>query len=126
MNLRRHRKPVTSLFLGMWLFALFAGIANACLTDAASPATGMPEMAMGAGQSDDHGPPPGCRQFCSTDTPVFSKLQLVQDQPAGPPLLIAGIDAACRYVRTAVVAAAYRARPPTDVPPLLRTLRLAL
>ena len=38
--------------------------------------------------SDDHGPRRGacCENVCSNDLPLFSVLQLVQDQPAGQPL----------------------------------------
>ena len=126
MNLRRHRKPLASLFLGMWLFALFVGIAHACMTDDASATGQMSGMAMGSGQDDGYGQPAGCEQFCKIDTPLFSKLQLVQDQPAGQPLMVASIDVPGTLVTLNSVSDAYRAHPPPDVPLLLRTLRLAL
>ena len=55
-----------------------------------------------------------------------SKLQLVQDQPAGQPLMVASIDVPGTFVTANSVSDAYRAHPPPDVPLLLRTLRLAL
>ncbi len=127
MILRRHRKPLASLFLGVWLFALFAGVASACLTDEAAETAQMSGMAMGMGQHDgDHAKPSGCEQFCKTDIPLLTKLQLVQDQPAGQPLLVAGVDVPSLPIVVRSVSSAYRAHPPPDVPLLLRTLRLAL
>jgi hypothetical protein len=126
MNLRRHRKPLASLFLGMWLVALFAGIANACLLDVAPDAGQMSGMAMGSAHDGDQAQPTGCQQFCDTDIPLTSALQLVQDQPAGQPLLVASVAIAAAPTAAPSVLAAYRAHPPPDVPVLLRTLRLAL
>jgi uncharacterized protein (DUF305 family) len=87
MNLRRHRKPLSALLGGAWLFALFVGIANACATTS-SPVFGGQGTAM-AGDMRDQQPSTNCLQFCADDTPVFSKLQLVPDQPLGHALLIA-------------------------------------
>jgi hypothetical protein len=127
MIVRRHRKPLASLFLGVWLFALFAGIASACLTDEAANTAQMSGMAMAMGQHDgNHAKPPGCEQFCKSDTPLLTKLQLVQDQPAGQPLLVASVDVLSMPLVARSAASAHRAHAPPDVPLLLRTLRLAL
>ena len=125
MNLRRHRRAVTFLILGAWLFALFAAIASACL-----PETGgtmqTAGMAMGTSQDGDNSESAGCDQFCNVDTPLFSKLQLVQDQPAGQPLLVASVSTLLSPVPVSAVPVMYLAHPPPDVPILLRSLRLAL
>lgn len=127
MNLGRHRKAVASLILGAWLFALFAAIANACLPEpgSAGQTAGM-TMAMDAGHEGDESQSTACQQFCNDDTPLFSKLQLVQDQPAGQPLLIASLSPLLSHAPASAVPAAYLAHPPPDVPILLRSLRLAL
>jgi hypothetical protein len=125
MNLRRHRRAVTSVILGAWVFALFVGIANACLPETVDTmqTTG---MAMAPGQDSDESPSAGCEQFCSIDTPLFSKLQLVQDQPAGQPLLVASVSTLLSPALVSAVPVMYLAHPPPDVPILLRSLRLAL
>ena len=125
MNLRRHRRAVTSLILGAWLFALFVGIANACLPDTPNMAQ-TAGMAMGSGQDGDESQSAGCQEFCNVDTPLFSKLQLVQDQPAGQPLLVASVNTLLSPVPASAVPVVYLAHPPPDVPILLRSLRLAL
>ena len=127
MSLRRHRKAVTSLILGAWLFALFVGVANACLPGPgnAGQTAGM-TMAMDAGHDGDESQSTACQQFCSDDTPLFSKLQLVQDQPAGQPLLVEGVSPLLSPVPASTVSVVYFAHPPPDVPILLRSLRLAL
>ena len=124
MNLRRHRRAVTSLILGAWLFALFAGIANACLAETADIMQ-TAGMAMSGGQDGDESQS-ACQQFCNVDTPLLSKLQLVQDQPAGQPPLVASVSTFPSPVPASAVPVAYLAHPPSDVPILLRSLRLAL
>jgi len=125
MTLRRHRKGLASLILGAWFFALFVGIANACLPEPEN-AGETAGMAMSPGHGGDEGQSPDCRQFCNVDTPLLSKLQLVQDQPAGQPLLVASVSNLLSPACTAAVPATYLAHPPPDVPILLRSLRLAL
>jgi hypothetical protein len=125
MNLRRHRKALTSLALGTWLFALFVGVANACIV---LPSAGMhaPGMAMAAGHGGDEDGPSNCLQFCNDDTPVVGKIQVDQDQPAGQPLPAAPLVVGCGPATVLVGPAGPLAHPPPDVPPLLRTQRLAL
>jgi hypothetical protein len=126
MNLRRHRKPYAALFLGMWLFALCVGMASACRHEAAPGHASMSGMAMQPESDDDCDRPVGCLQFCENDTPLLTKLQLVQDQPAGQPLLVATAAIVAMPFVAAPAARTHRARPPPDVPLILRTLRLAL
>jgi hypothetical protein len=125
MNLRRHRKKLASLLLGAWLFALFVGVAHACMPmpiDACQDAG----IAMGHGPDGDGDTSGNCREFCSVDTPLYSKLQLVQAQPAGQPWLVASAGVLLAPVVAPASTRSYPAHPPPDVPLLLRTLRLAL
>jgi hypothetical protein len=91
--LRRHRKFLASAVLGMWAFALFVGFANACSWDGVSAVSHHDTMAVtAAGDTMDHDMAPGCEEFCSNDIPLIVVLQLVQDQPAGQPLVVATQD----------------------------------
>ena len=88
--LLRHRNILTSSVLGVWMFALFVGIANACSWDVVTVVPHQPTTAVrAAGDAMGHGMASGCDKFCSNDVPVLSVLQLVQEQPAGQPLVIA-------------------------------------
>ena len=126
--LHRHRKLLTSTALGLWMFALFVGIANACSWDGATTVPHQPTGAAHAvDDAVDHGMAADCDKFCSNAVPLLSVLQLVQEQPAGQPLVVAiphdlgflPISApAYRWARTA--------HPPPGVPYFLRTVRLTL
>lgn len=124
---RRHRRSVASLVLGMWLLAMFVGIANACLPGqgaAAHPAAHQ-SMAMGDHHQDGSAPP-DCAQFCNDDLPLFAKLKLVQDLPAAQPLLVTPFDVPAAVDPSTRVVPTHLAHPPPDVPLYLRSLRLAL
>jgi hypothetical protein len=123
-NLRRHRKPLVVLVLGAWLFALFVGVANACPPSMAHPAG----MVMPADSHDGAPQTPfaNCLQFCADDTPVFSKLQLVQGQPTGKALLVATATAFHAAPTATAVDITHPAHPPSGVPVLFRSLRFAL
>jgi len=125
MSQRRHRRRVAALILGAWLFALFAGIASACL-----PEWGNTTQNASMGMDTEHDGDPtrsaACEQFCNIDTPLFSKLQLVQDQPAGQPLLVASASVLLSSAPASAAPVVYLAHPPPGVPILLRSLRLAL
>jgi hypothetical protein len=125
MNLRRYRRTLASLLLGAWLFALFVGVAHACMP---TPADACQErgIATGHGSDGDGGATGNCREFCGVDTPLYSKLQLVQDQPAGQPLLVASAGILPAPAVAPASTKRYLAHPPPDGPRLLRTLRLAL
>lgn len=125
MSRRRHRKAITSLILGAWLFAIFAGIANACLSETVETMH-RAAMTMDVGQNGDENQPAGCEEFCNLDTPLYSKLKLVQEQPDGPPLLVAGVSVVPSPMPVSAALATPLAHPPPDVPILLRSLRLAL
>ena len=126
--LRRHRKYLTSAILGLWVFALFVGIANACSWDGV---TAVPHHSNVAEHPiddvADHDMAPGCYEFCSNDVPMLSVLQLVQDQPAGQPLALATYHhLGVLPISASVLRLTRAAHPPPGVPFSLRTVRLTL
>ena len=126
--LHRHRKFLSSSVLGMWVFALFVGIANACSWDGM---TAVPHQSTAAIHADsetmDHDMAPGCEKFCSNDLPLFSVLRLVQDQPAGQPLVLATRhDLGSRPISAPNLRLARNAHPPPGAPYFLRFVRLTL
>ena len=98
----RHRKCLTSSVLAMWIFALFVGIANACSCDGV---TAVPHQSTAAlhvgGESMDHDMAPGCEDFCSNDLPMFSVLQLVQDQPAARGVILCDSEVLTSFIHPA-------------------------
>lgn len=125
MILRRHRKALGSLILGAWLFALFVGIANACVTGPGSASQGS-GFAMEPDHEGDQGPSANCLQFCNDEPPILSKPQLVPDQPAAQPLWAATLTILRWPTPASTVTVVHLAHPPLDVPLLRRSLRLAL
>lgn len=127
MSFSRQRRTIAALFLGAWLFALFAGMATACMPQISccSQGDGM-AMAMGAGHDGDEGLQASCLQFCNDDIPILAKQKLFPDQPAGAPLLVASIGVLPPTASASAVIAEHVAHPPSDIPLLLRTLRFAL
>ena len=72
------------------MFALFVGIANACCWDGVTAVPHQPTVAAHAvDDAMDHGMASDCEECCSNDVPLLSVLKLVQEQPAGQPLVIA-------------------------------------
>jgi len=72
------------------MFALFVGITNACNWDDVTAVPHQP--AVSAHAVDDamgHGMAADCDEFCSHDVPLLNVLQVVQEQPAGQPLVVA-------------------------------------
>jgi len=126
--LRRHRKFLTSGVLGLWMFALFVGIANACTWDGVTAGPHQPTVAAhAAGDATDHDTGPGCEEFCSNDLPLLGVLQSVQDTPAGQPLVVA----TRHHLGVLPISAPVRrlariAHPPPGVPFSLRIVRLTL
>jgi hypothetical protein len=125
VSFSRQRKAIAALFLGAWLFALFAGMATACQPQPSCCAQG-DGMAMAAGHGGDEGLTASCLQFCNDDIPLLAKDKLVQDQPAGAPLHVASIGVLPPVASASAVIAEHIAHPPSDIPLLLRTLRFAL
>jgi len=125
--LHRHRQFLASAALGLWAFAVFVGIANACTWDGAAAVSHQPSGTHATGHATDDGMASGCEEFCSNDLPLLGVLQLVQDAPAGQPLVVAThhkcgvlpISApALRLARTA--------HPSPGVPFSIRIVRLTL
>ena len=87
--LHRHRQFLASAVLGLWAFAVFAGIANACTWDGAVAVPHQPTAVHAVGDATDDGMAPGCEEFCSNDLPLLGVIPLVQDTPAGQPLVVA-------------------------------------
>lgn len=126
--LHRHRKSVIAAVLGLWQFALFAGIANACGWDgvAADP---YPSTLTAHAVTDatDHGDTPDCDEFCSNDVPMPSTQKLVLDQPAGQPLVVATHhDLGVLPISAPALRLARTAHPTPGVPFSLRIVRLTL
>jgi hypothetical protein len=126
--LHRHRKFLTSAVLGLWAFAVFVGIANACTWDGVTAVPHQPTMAVhAADDAMDGGMAPGCDEFCSNDLPLLSVLQLVQEQPAGQPLVVATHhDLGFLPISASSLRLAQTAQPPPGVPFSRRTVRLTL
>ena len=126
--LHRHRKSLASTVLGVWLFALFVGIANACSWDGVTAAPHQPAATAHAADADmAHDAAPGCDDFCSNDVPMVSVLKLVQDPPAGQPLILAAhSEFGVLPISAFVVRPTRTAHPSPGVPFLLRTVRLTL
>lgn len=124
---RRHRRSLASLVLGMWLLAVFVGIANACLPGQGASLHPALHQAMALGEHhSDESAPPDCAQFCNDDLPLFAKLKLVQDLPSAQPLLVAALEVFVAADPSTRVVPTHLAHPPPDVPLYLRSLRLAL
>jgi hypothetical protein len=130
--MHRYRKSLASAVLGLWTFALFVGIANACSWDGVSTVPHLPTTAAHAaahatseGADEDTGP--GCEEFCSNDVPLLGVLQLVQEPPAGLALLVATHhDFGFLPISAPELRQARGAHPPPGVPFLLRIVRLTL
>ena len=126
--LHRNRRFLASTVAGLWVFALFVGIANACSWDGVTAAPHQPTTAAHAGgDGTDHDTAPGCDEFCSNDVPLLSVLKLVQDQPAGQPLVLATHHhLGFLPISAPALRPARFAHPPPGVPFSLRTVRLTL
>ena len=126
--LHRHRQILASTVLGLWLFALFVGIANACSWDGVTPVLHPSTVSDHAVDGDmAHGTTPGCDDFCSNDVPMLSVLKLVQDPPAGQPLVLAAHhELGVLPIFASVVRRAWTAHPSPGVPFFLRAVRLTL
>jgi hypothetical protein len=126
--LHRHRRFLTSGVLGLWMFALFVGIANACSWVGVTAVSHQSTVAVHAvGDAIDHDTAPACEEFCSQDLPLLGVPQLVQDTPAGQPLAIATHHGfGSPPVSAPIRRLARTAHPSPGVPFSLRIVRLTL
>lgn len=126
--LHRHREFLASSVLAMWMFSLFVGVANACSRDGVTAGRHLSTAAIHADSATvDHAMATACEDVGSTDLPVFNVLQLVQDQPAGQPLVLATRhDRGSRRIPALNLRHARNAHPQPGVPYSLRFVRLAL
>jgi hypothetical protein len=125
--LRRHRKSLASAALGLWLFALFLGIAHACTWDGVTTVTHFSSLAVHAGDGMADKSAPDCEDTPSNDLPLPSVLQLAQDPSGGIALLIATHCGLRLLSNSAPLAGlACIAHPPPGVPFSHRIVRLTL
>ena len=125
--LHRHRRFLASAALGLWAFAVFVGIANACTWDGAAAVPHQPTAAHAAGETIGDGIAAGCEEFCSNDLPLLGVLQRVQDTPAGQPLVVlTHHKLGVLPISALALRLAPTAHPSPGVPFSLRIVRLTL
>jgi hypothetical protein len=122
-----HRKALTSVALGCWLFAFFAGVVHACGLDGRPGHSQRVAAASIDGQCQgDDDAHPGCEQFCADNLPVLAK-QSVQDQPGGQALLVLPfVDKPLLARMASVPSPLHRPHPPPGIALNTRFVRLAL
>jgi hypothetical protein len=125
--LHRHRKGLASAALGLWLFALFVGIAHACSWDGVTTVTHTSSPAVPAGSGMAHDSAPDCTNSPSNNLPLPRMVQPVQDPSAGTALLVAThCDLRLRLNYAPPAGLACSAHPPPGVPFSRRIVRLTL
>jgi hypothetical protein len=125
--LRHRRKGLASAALGLWLFALFLGIAHACSWDGVTTVTHIANPAIHAGDGMADKSAPDCEDTPSNDLPLPSVLQLAQDPSGGIALPVAIHSDLRRLPRSALLSgSACIAHPPPGVPFSHRIVRLTL
>ena len=124
--LRQQRKSIAGVALGVWLFALFVGIAHACGSVEPSFAPAHAAAVNASQHSSDEGMPIGCEQFCKSDIPVITKLPAFGDQPDAQPLIVAVDNVRVVLASPPAYQRAQAAHSRSDVPPFLRFTRLRL
>lgn len=126
-TLPRHGRTFVKLCLGAWLLLLAAGVANACNWQGDLGDDGGTVMASAAAFDHDGDTlPPGCEDARGDQIAVIAKLQVVQDQPAGPALLASPATVMAPPTPAGVFLAAVERRPPPGVPVPILLLRLHL
>jgi hypothetical protein len=110
------------------MFALFAGIANACSRDAVTAVPHPPTVAAHSmDDAADHGMAPEGDDFCGNDRPLLAVLQLIQDPPAAQPLVIAAHhDLGFLPISAPVLRLVRTTHPSPGVPLSPRVVRFAL
>ena len=126
MPFRQQCKTITGVALGVWLFALFVGIAHACGWVEPSIAPVHAVAANASQHSSDEGAPVGCEQFCKSDIPVVTKLPPLGDQPDAQPLIVAVNNVRVVLASPLALRLGQAAHSTSDVPPFLRVTRLRL
>ncbi len=128
--LRRHGKVLASTVAGFWAFAVFAGIATACIRDVATSIPPAPVTAVhAAGGALDHGTAPDCGEHFGNQGPLPAPVRPAQEQeqPAGQPLADATHhDPGYPPLSAPALRSARTAHPSPGVPFSLRIVRLAL
>jgi len=125
--LRHHRKGLASAALGLWLFALFLGIAHACSWDGVTTVTHISNAAVHADDGMADKSAPDCEDTPSNDLPLPNVLQLAQDPSGGVALLVATHSGLRLLPNSASLSgSACIARPPPGVPFSHRIVRLTL
>lgn len=124
---RHHRKIFAFTLLGVWGFAVFAGIANACSREAATAVPHQPVVtAHSIDDAGDGGVAPGCHEFGGIDAPIHGVFKPVQEQPAGDPLKLAHQRVGVLPISAPPLYLARTAHPLPGVPFFVRTVRLTL
>jgi hypothetical protein len=125
-SFRQDRRAITAIALGVWLFALFVGVAHACGLGEPGPA---PVAAVAADASErpcDAGAPPGCQEFCGTDVPLVTRLPSVPDQPDAKVFLVAARAPDVKVDSPSVLRLTPTAQLSTVLPLFLRFAQLRL
>ena len=126
--LHRHCRLLASTALGLWMFALFVGTANACSWDGVTAVPHQLTVAAHAVDDDlNHGTATGCGELRVNDVPLGSVLQQVQEPHAGQPLVVATRhDLGFPPIPAPALRLAQTAHPSPGVLFALRTIRLTL
>lgn len=128
---RQQLRRTACVTLLAWVFALWSGVANACLIQPVAPVDRQVEHAHlhaadETGGADTDGGKAGCLRFCADESSALAKSKASHADLPGP-MLLASVD---RQLATPVAAGApWRAveRPASVGPPLfLRLLRLTI
>lgn len=125
---RRHRRSIATAVLGLWLFAVFVGIANACSCAGLAVVSQPLHLGVHAeGDGLNDGVAPGCDAFGSNDISLAGVLQPIQGRPGAPPLVIAMYRDFHRLsISAPILRLARLAHPSPGVPFALRIVHLTL
>lgn len=122
----KQRRIITGIALGVWLFALFAGIAHGCgWAERTSSRVHAGAGCASEGSSDDS-MPVGCEQFCETDLPVAKQIPSLDDPLDTTPLIWAVASIPLVLIPPPAVRLAQVAVPASDLPPFRRFSHLRL
>lgn len=126
-TLRRHRRTFAKVCLAAWLFLLVAGAAYACGWQGdLRPGGGAATTSAAAPNPEGDTLPPGCEDACKDQIAVIAKLQVVQDQPAGPALITSPATVIAPPALAGDLRTTAEQRPPPGVPIPILFLRLHL